>query len=235
MPERVARAPCAAPASRSPTSSSTSSARAVGQAGDGAHGCAGGCGPCGPGGSSTTRARRRRRVSGLRMCAVRPAADRRVPAGRADQPEHHPQRRRLAGAVRAEEAGDRAGLDGEAQPVDGADLAAEHLGQLVDDDPAGRSDGRRRRSCGHRTDDPRPRCQQPRHRPLHEREQPVVRTVDAARGRRRRRRSSRSRSVIPLPSSLVQPLDDLLRACRPAARPELLVGRARPPAGRSGS
>ena len=53
---------------------------------------------------------------------------------RADQPEHHPQRRRLARAVRAEEAGDRARLDGEAEPVDRADLAAEDLGELVDDD-----------------------------------------------------------------------------------------------------
>ena len=35
-----------------------------------------------------------------------------------------------------EEAGDRTGFDREAQPVDCADLAAEHLRQVVDDDPS---------------------------------------------------------------------------------------------------
>ena len=57
------------------------------------------------------------------------AVDQRVAAeelhgslARPDQPEQHPQRRRLAGAVRAEEAVDVAGRDGEIDPGNGRDL-----------------------------------------------------------------------------------------------------------------
>ena len=50
--------------------------------------------------------------------------------------EEHAQRRGLAGAVGAEEAGDRAGLDGEAEVGDGPDLA-EGLGESADLDPDG--------------------------------------------------------------------------------------------------
>ena len=47
------------------------------------------------------------------------AEDERVAARRLREPEQHAQRRRLAGAVRAEEAGDRARLERERQIVDG--------------------------------------------------------------------------------------------------------------------
>ena len=55
--------------------------------------------------------------------------------GRTDQPEEHPQGRRLAGAVRAEEAGDPAGNDVEVELVDGRQ-PAEPLRQPADLDPA---------------------------------------------------------------------------------------------------
>ncbi len=58
-----------------------------------------------------------------------------------DQPEQHPQRRGLAGAVRAEEAGDPAGLDVEAQVVD-RDEGAEALGEPSDLDLRPRRGGR---------------------------------------------------------------------------------------------
>src|SRR5699024_8212848 len=61
---------------------------------------------------------------------VRPAVDRRRAGVLLDQSEQHPQTRRLAGAVRAEESGDPARLDGEAQIVDGRE-AAEPLGQVA--------------------------------------------------------------------------------------------------------
>jgi hypothetical protein len=47
--------------------------------------------------------------------------------------EDHPHRGRLAGAVRAEEAGDDAGADGEAEVVDG-ELLAVGLGEVGDFD-----------------------------------------------------------------------------------------------------
>ena len=62
------------------------------------------------------------------------AVDRRGAAGGVDQAEQHPQGGGLAGAVRPEEAGDPAGLDVEAQVVDG-DEAAEALGEPSDLDP----------------------------------------------------------------------------------------------------
>ncbi len=55
--------------------------------------------------------------------------------GRAVQAEDHAHRRRLAGAVGAEEAGDPAGLDGEVDAVDG-DLRAVRLGEAAGDDHA---------------------------------------------------------------------------------------------------
>jgi len=58
------------------------------------------------------------------------AADRRAAAGRADQTQQHPQGGGLSGAVRPEEAGDPAGLDREAEVVDGGQ-AAEVLGQVA--------------------------------------------------------------------------------------------------------
>ena len=57
-----------------------------------------------------------------------------VPAVGADQPEQHPQGRGLAGAVRAEEAGDPARLDREVEVVDGGE-GAEPLGEAADLDP----------------------------------------------------------------------------------------------------
>ena len=53
-----------------------------------------------------------RRASGRGMSLVGAARDRRGARRRADQPEQHPQGRRLAGAVGPEEAGDPARLDG---------------------------------------------------------------------------------------------------------------------------
>ena len=62
------------------------------------------------------------------------AVDRRGAARGVDQPEQHAQRRGLAGAVGPEEAGDPAGLDVEAQVVDG-DEGPEALAQPPDLDP----------------------------------------------------------------------------------------------------
>ena len=62
------------------------------------------------------RADRARRVVELPVGA---AVDRRGAAGRVDEPEQHPQRRRLAGAVGPEEADDVPALDAERQVLDG--------------------------------------------------------------------------------------------------------------------
>jgi len=51
------------------------------------------------------------------------AEDRRAPAGRPQQIEQQPDRRRLAGAVGSEQSDDLALLGGEAQPVDGGPAA----------------------------------------------------------------------------------------------------------------
>ena len=53
----------------------------------------------------------------------RPAVHERLPGGGSVEAEHHPHRRRLAGAVGAEEAGDQPLLDVEAQVVDGHHVA----------------------------------------------------------------------------------------------------------------
>ncbi len=58
---------------------------------------------------------------------VAPAADRRVAVRRADEAEEDPQRRGLARAVRAEEAGHLPGLDARGEAGDGRD-GAEALG-----------------------------------------------------------------------------------------------------------
>ena len=60
-----------------------------------------------------------RRHAGLRVAAEQPHAAR----GRADEAEHHPQRRRLAGAVGPEVAEDVAGQHGEVDAVDRDELA----------------------------------------------------------------------------------------------------------------
>ena len=61
--------------------------------------------------------------AGRLAAQVRPR-DRRLAAGRGEQRREHPQRRRLAGAVRAEEAEDLAGRDREVDAADGLDRAA---------------------------------------------------------------------------------------------------------------
>ena len=60
-----------------------------------------------------------------------PAMDRGRAGRGVHEPEQHPQRGRLPGAVRAQEADDPALVDGERQIVDGDDLA-EVLGQSGD-------------------------------------------------------------------------------------------------------
>ena len=68
--------------------------------------------------------RSRRRPPAPRRCTCGSRPNSRTAArGRADQAQHHPQRRRLAGAVRAEVAEDVAGLDGQVDVVDGDELA----------------------------------------------------------------------------------------------------------------
>ena len=80
------------------------------------------------------------------LLAVAGPEEQRPARGRPDEPEQHPQRRRLAGAVRPEKAGHRAGLQPEGEIVDGEHLP-EALGQVVDDDdvvgPGGDGRGRR--------------------------------------------------------------------------------------------
>src|SRR3712207_3734697 len=73
------------------------------------------------------------------------AVERRGARARADEPEERPQRRALARAVRAEEAGHPPGGDVEREVADGLD-AAEPLRQALDLDGGHRPD--LRRSCG---------------------------------------------------------------------------------------
>jgi hypothetical protein len=63
--------------------------------------------------------------------AIRTAEDTRRPGGRMDEPEDDSHRRRLAGAVRAEESRDSAGLDRERQVLH-SDGRAVPLGEAVD-------------------------------------------------------------------------------------------------------
>ena len=65
--------------------------------------------------------------------AVGPAGDGGRAGGRGDQAEEHPQGGRLAGAVGAEEAHDRPGVDLEVELVDGEHVA-EALGEALDAD-----------------------------------------------------------------------------------------------------
>ncbi len=74
-------------------------------------------------------------VPGSRDVGVGPPPDRGGPGGRAHQPQQHAQGRRLAGAVRAEEARDATWTNGEAEVVD-CPYRAEVLGQSVDADDA---------------------------------------------------------------------------------------------------
>ena len=64
---------------------------------------------------------------------VAAAVERGAAGGRGDEAEQHPQRGGLAGAVRAEEPGDGAGLQLEGQVVDGGD-GAEAFGETVEFD-----------------------------------------------------------------------------------------------------
>ena len=102
---------------------------------------AGASGPVRPGvhgAGVQQRAHDRARVGQRR---VGPAVHQRRTGGRRHQAGDHPHRRRLAGAVRAEEAGHRAGLQGERHVVDDGPPAV-LLGQSADRDhlkpPAGR-------------------------------------------------------------------------------------------------
>ena len=96
-------------------------------------------------------------ASGSVEVGVRPTVDGRGAGRRPDQAEQHPQRRGLARAVRAQEAGDPARRDREAQVVDGGQRA----------EPLGQSGGARRphqrtrtpwpRYCHYRNERLRPR------------------------------------------------------------------------------
>ena len=143
--ERVALHAPVLRAASSSTSRSTSSTRASGSPVGAARACAGGCGRSGPDGSRSPRAPRRRATPAARARAYGwPNTSARPLVGFA-RPEQHPERRRLAGAVRAEEAGDGAGVELERELVDGGELA-EALRQRVGGDDGGhRRDSSRRR------------------------------------------------------------------------------------------
>src|ERR1700678_2840098 len=86
----------------------------------------------GPGGLE----RRTNRMHWRVQLSVAMAVDRGASRGGRDQPEQHPQRGRLAGAVGSEEPDYGAPLDREAHLIDCHDLA-EALGQRVDLDRRG--------------------------------------------------------------------------------------------------
>ena len=67
------------------------------------------------------------------MLGVVLAVDRDLPGGRGVEAEDHAHGRRLAGPVGAQEAGDHAGVDGEAEIADGGLLAVD-LGEVLGDD-----------------------------------------------------------------------------------------------------
>ena len=76
---------------------------------------------------------------------VRLAEHERAPARRLREAEQHPQRRRLASAVRAEEAGHGAGVELEREPVNGGELAVALRQRVGGDDGGHRRDSSRRR------------------------------------------------------------------------------------------
>jgi hypothetical protein len=76
-------------------------------------------------------------LGGLVERPVRATQDRRASRRRLDETEEDAERRRLAGAVRAEKTGDATSLDREAQIVDG-DRLSEPLRQSVDLDDSQR-------------------------------------------------------------------------------------------------
>ncbi len=84
---------------------------------------------------------------GRAQLAVPAAEDGHRAGRRAHEVEDHAQRGRLAGTIGAEDAGDGAFLDGEAHVVDGEDLLAEALGEVI-----GLDDGHRpsRMACARR-------------------------------------------------------------------------------------
>src|SRR4029079_19795421 len=79
-----------------------------------------------------------RLVHGLDEVAELLPVDRRVARGGADEAEERPERRRLPGAVRADEAGDAAVRGAEGDAVHGNDLP-ESLAQVVDLDHGART------------------------------------------------------------------------------------------------
>ena len=92
-------------------------------------------GRCGRRAGRTRRAARRRGGPGCRACGTGCPRTVARPGGRRREAADHPQGGGLAGAVRAEEAGDGAGLAGERDVVDGG-LGAVALGEVVDGDHA---------------------------------------------------------------------------------------------------
>ena len=76
-----------------------------------------------PGWKSVASSTAPTRSAGCSSSRVGLAEHERPPARRRREPEQHPQRRRLAGPVRAEEAGDRARLERERELVDRGQLA----------------------------------------------------------------------------------------------------------------
>ena len=66
-------------------------------------------------------------AAGVGDLGVRPAEDGGVSGRRRGQPDHHAHRGGLASPVRAEEAGDRPGLDAERHVVDGGERAVPSL------------------------------------------------------------------------------------------------------------
>ena len=114
---RTCRRACGRPGCR-PTSSITSSHAARARCRGSARAPAGGWRPSGPGGWSAPPAARRRGAA-ARAGRGSAAVDRDLARGRRVEPEDHPHRRRLAGAVGAEEAGHDARAGPEREPVHG--------------------------------------------------------------------------------------------------------------------
>ena len=167
---------------------------------------AGGCARCGRGGRRSPPAPRRSCAAARAIAVGGSPLDQRLAAARPQQAEQRPHRRRLAGAVGAEEAGHAAGLDREGEVVDGHGLAVA-LGQIsnlelghrrhrICSGGAARSDGagrrrRRRVRCRALT------CTADSSSSLGEAADLLRPRPRSGRGRRRRRRSAPSRSAAP--------------------------------------